>query len=741
MTNDTAWLLEESAFDAEHALAWEGLLTQGSGTLHIRGSLDEHLTGAPQNQDVLRMPGNVTAERFAATPAKWGTYLPGIFGPHPMLDREMINLPWFLELAPTVEGERLDVLRCDVRDWQRTLDLRDGVLTRTLTWHTQAGPVLQLTFERFVSAVTPRLVVQSLTVTTDRPVDVTLHAGIDADVRTSGYDHLTGVTFETDAGLRCIVRTDGGDEIRIASGLRDSANSTWTSHVKERRVEHTTRLRVSPDAPATVHKRTYVSDSRTADALPEPTFDQNDDALRAEHAAHWHARWEACDVVVEGDARSQRALRVALYHLLRCHVPDNPAVAIDAKGYAGDAYFGRFFWDTEMYMLPFYLYTDPRRARSLTDFRIQSLPGARANAAAYGYPGARFAWESDDTGRECCAAWPYRDHELHVTADVVYGVAHYARAAADPGYLSGPAKELLAEVARFWVARTDTRAGDDHPSLLGVMGPDEYTPLGSNNAYTNAMVSFALRLAAEHGACGADEARTFRAVADGLPVPRDENGVVLQCEEFPRLADPRFDALWPGREGGYANHVPMERIYRTKAMKQADVLMLMMLFPDAFTDDEVAAAWDTYLPWTTHDSSLSPGAHAIVACRLGRMDDAAAFWRACSDVDLDIEGGGAAQGIHIANAAAAWMVAVFGFAGLTSALWSDALRLRPRLPDGWTRLAFPLAWRGSRVHVDMQPGTTMVRHLDGPPLEVQCDGARRSLDQGGEILFGEKGGT
>jgi trehalose/maltose hydrolase-like predicted phosphorylase len=455
--------------------------------------------------------------------------------------------------------------------------------------------------------------------------------------------------------------------------------------------------------------------------------------LHAEHAEVWQERWQSCDVVVEGDERAQRALRVSLYHLLRAHVPNDDRVAIDGKGYAGEAYWGRYFWDTEMFLLPFYLYTAPECARTLVDYRVNTLAGARKNAHRYGYAGARYAWESDADGNECCPNWQYADHEVHVTADVVYGLAHYARAV-DDDYLRGRAAEVVVATARYWMQRLDWRVGEDHPSLLGVMGPDEYTPISNNNAYTNRLVKYALQLAAEVGDAGGasvEECQAFARAAEGLPIPRHDDGVLVwQCEGFDTLAEPRFDELWRDRSRTFAEQVSQEWLYRSKCLKQADVLMLMMLFPDEFSDAELRRAWDYYEPLTTHDSSLSACVHAIVACRLGLTNEAWRFWNSAASIDLEVEHGGAAEGVHISNAAGLWQIAVFGFAGMRTALQTDVLTFEPRLPAQWSRLAFPVVWKGARVLVDITRDRLSVVNRGEVAVPVRVRDETRTLEPG-----------
>jgi kojibiose phosphorylase len=742
------WAITETAYAAATGRAYEGLFTLGSGYLHVRGSLEEHLRALPQD-----------ANRPAASPepairkSQWGTYVPGVFGRHPHLNNQMLNLPWFLGLAPSVAGERLDLPESKVTDYCRELRLRDATLERTLRWHTRAGAVVTLTFARFVSAERPSLCVQRLTLASDRAVTVAVTADLDADVVTNGFDHFTAVTpaavpSATGGDLACTVVTNGDDTVEMRSRVI-SPPATWAGRMRPRGAALTADLRLAPGVQVVIEKRTAVATSRDLTKSPPEstlaaaaglTYDQ----LHAEHAARWAARWARTDVVIEGDPVSQYALRTSLFHLLRAHVTGDSRVAIDAKGYAGEGYCGRFFWDTEACLLPFFLYTDPPRARTLVDFRVNNLPGARANAKRYQFPGARYPWESDHRGVECCMGWQYADHQVHVTADVVYALAHYARATGDEAFLRGPAATVIVETARYWLQRVDWRPGEKHASLTGVMGPNEYHPLGHNNAYTNRLVRFSLELAAEIGAAGGatpEERKNFAATAAALPIMRAKDGVlVLEHEGFELLSEPQFERFWTDRSKGFGPHVTQERLYRSKGIKQADVIMMMMLFPKDFTDTEVRRAWDYYLPYTTHDSSLSACPHALVAKRLGLHDQAWKFWQRGSGNDLDVAHGHAADGLHIAGAGANWQMVVFGFAGLTTAMNSDLLSLDPRLPDHWQRLAFPMVWKQVPLGIDITLTATTVSNRGDRALEVRVWGVVKTVAAGGQAVFNHGSG-
>ena len=213
-------------------------------------------------------------------------------------------------------------------------------------------------------------------------------------------------------------------------------------------------------------------------------------------------------------------------------------------------------------------------------------------------------------------------------------------------------------------------------------------------------------------------------------MPRRADGLVLQSDHFESLAEPNFDEHWPDRKRPYAAQVGQERLYRSKNLKQADVLMLMFLFPEEFSDAEVRQAWDYYLPVTTHDSSLSAGVHSMIASRLGLKVDAWNYWLKSAFLDLDLNTEAAAEGVHIAGNGANWMVAVFGFAGFRYAIQSETLTFDPRLPDEWKRLAFPINWRGQQIFIDIKSEKLLLSNDSALPLEFYLGGHKHKLGAG-----------
>ena len=729
------WELIQEGFKPEEALAWEGLFTQGSGYIHVRGSMEEKLEDSPQNIQYLREAVNVSVEKFVDQRTKWGTYIPGMYSPHPLFSGEITNMPFCLGIDLYVDGERLDTVTSKIDGFKRTLDLKTALLTRSMIWKTKSGICLGLEYRRFADEVNKKLILQQVAITPDRDTILKVTAGLDADVRTNGHDHYKKVECGADKdGCHIDLYTDGENTAEVSSVM---SGGGWEKEVRERSCWQVKEFKLKMGEKLLLEKRSAYSTDRDLDALTsrqvlKKLSDKSFKELFSAHSRQWGDRWQTCDIRIAGDEESQLQTRVSLYHLLRAHVDDS-RVAIGAKGFAGDAYWGHFFWDTEMFMLPFFLYTDPKKAKTLTDFRIGCLEGSKQNAAEYGYRGARFAWQSNTSGKENLTKmlWQYRDNEIHVTGDVVYGLYHYAKATSDEAYLKKDAARTIIEVCRYWMDRIDLRNGK--PQILGVMGPDEYNPCTHNNSFTNRLAILCLQLGAGIGPLNGvtgQEVQSWKKTAAEIPIPRRADGLVLQSEDFELLAEPDFARYWPDRSKPYAAVVHQDRNYRSKSSKQPDVLMMMLLFANEFSTGELKAAWDYYEPLCTHDSSLSPGIHGIIALRLGIEDKVWKYWKYTAGLDLNIKKGKASQGIHIACCGATWQMLVFGFAGVRPATEKDILTMEPRLPDKWDKISFPLVWKGQKVEISIDHRQVTLNNKSNTPIKICLYGKQYGISAG-----------
>ncbi|MCK6529035.1 hypothetical protein L6R50_16240 [Myxococcota bacterium] len=468
----------------------------------------------------------------------------------------------------------------------------------------------------------------------------------------------------------------------------------------------------------------------------------------AAHAAAWAARWEDADVEVLGDDGATRALRFAAYHLVSAANPQDERVSIPARALTGPAYLGHVFWDTEVFMLPFFVFTHPPSARALLMYRWHTLDAARARARAMGYRGALYAWESADTGEEVTPPSVVdpegrrvriRNGELeqHVSAAVAFGAWQYAQVADDEEFLAGPGAEILLETARFWASRA-VRGEDGLYHVLEAIGPDEYHEAVDDNAYTNGMARWNLRkglevldwlrgrspdrlgVLEERLGLGGEEPAAWGEIAGAMYDGLDPaSGVIEQFRGYFGL-EPIDLAAHEPRSAPMDVLLGAERTRRSQVIKQADVVQLVHLLWDELPPRVREASFRYYEPRCGHGSSLSPPVHAVVAARIGDAELAARYFRQTAEIDLADNMGNAAGGVHAAALGGLWQAAVMGFGGLRAT--ASGLAISPRLPPGWRRLRFVARWRGARTVFCIGPGEVRVDVSGARGLRVGLDG-------------------
>jgi trehalose/maltose hydrolase-like predicted phosphorylase len=481
-------------------------------------------------------------------------------------------------------------------------------------------------------------------------------------------------------------------------------------------------------------------------------------AVLAAHEAAWNARWIASDILIEGDDESQRALRFAVYHLTSATNPEDDRVSIGARALTGDAYLGHVFWDTEIYLLPFYTAVWPEAARALLMYRFHTLPGARAKAAHFGFKGALYAWESADTGIETT---PERvvapdgtlvdiltgQMEHHISADIAYAVWQYWRATGDDDFFLRAGAEILLETARFWASRAVAEE-DGRRHIRHVIGPDEYHEDVDDNAFTNVMARWNIARALETmdllRARWPDRAAALReklALADDEladwrdAIARIVIGLDPATGVYEQFAG--FHTLEPLELAAYADRtVPIDVVIgreltqRSQVVKQADVVALIALLPEEFPGVMAETNFRHYEPRCAHGSSLSAGMHARVAARLGDTAMALRYLREAAALDLDLDPN-SAGGVRIAALGAVWQAVMLGFAGLD--LMSDTLGLDPRLPPQWRSLSFRVCWRGRSVAIRIAGKTVQATLVEGEAMELRIAAARRKLTAGAPL--------
>jgi trehalose/maltose hydrolase-like predicted phosphorylase len=478
-------------------------------------------------------------------------------------------------------------------------------------------------------------------------------------------------------------------------------------------------------------------------------------AVLARHEAAWGNRWHCSDVEVDGDAAAQQALRFAIYHLNSAANPADERVSIGARALTGDDYHGHVFWDTEIFLLPFYTLTWPEAARALLMYRFHTLDAARAKSVRMGWRGALYAWESADSGDETApeqVIGPDRQvidilsgkEEQHISADVAYAVWQYWQATRDEEFLRDAGAEIILETGRFWASRALPEA-DGYRHIRDVIGPDEYHEHVDDNAFTNVMARWNIRRAIDVAALlrerwpegwtnlsnrlGLDdtELNQWRLTADTIATGLDpKTGLFEQFAGYFALEEINL-ADYEGRSVPMDVVLGRDRTQRSQVIKQADVVALLGLLPEEFVGDAGTTNFHYYEPRCGHGSSLSRTMHGFVAARLGYSALALRYFRQAAAIDLADTHVAIDGGVHIAALGGVWLTAVFGFAGLS--LRSDGVAIDPQLPVGWQSLGFGLQWRGRRVkiRIDQVKQCLEATLEEGEPMTLVVTGTAREL--------------
>ena len=739
------WLLRKKGFrkGAKAIQVNETILTVGNGYLNIRGSLEE------------LPPGHCG-----------GMYLAGIYDKSESDVEELVKCPMWTDVSVWYEGEKFCLSCTEALAHEQILDMKKGLLHRKTTFKNTQGKILTLQTTKLAFMHDPHRGYLRVIVTPKNfSGQIRVLSGLNGEVFNRGYfprelyKHLQLERIEHGRNFMYLEMKTREQGIRIseAASWKMISNSgrmlQWEPRIYGEKFTSEITIDASKGHSYEFEKLAVVGTSRefSAGRMMKESICHLKDYVRIGaakeiegHLAAWNRLWEQADVRIDGDESAQKALRYNIYQLL-INAPVH-ATGVGAKFLSSEGYMGHVFWDTEIFILPFYIHNFPPVARNMLMYRYNTIPGALRNAEKSGCKGAKYAWESATTGEDVTPRFASKlektirliytgTEEDHIVSDVIYGVERYFRVTGDEEFLLSYGLEMVFLTARFWASRVVRNGGVYE--IRTVIGPDEFHEHVDNNAYTNFMVKWHLRLAAllyKHiGKTNAavlekvvgktslseDEPRQWLAISRKLKFTQNsESGLIEQFDGYFSLKD--YVILRHDREGRPVLPVGVNyrNIGRTQLIKQADVLLMMLLFPHSFSFEEKQVNYTYYEQRTAHKSSLSHCSHAMMGLAVTERVNAYRYFMKTALFDLENLHKNTELGIHAASVGGTWQTVIHGFAGLT--LKSDRIVLNPWLPKKWERLSFRVKWRDRDVHLDITHRDVSIRIDADADLSLPC---------------------
>jgi kojibiose phosphorylase len=743
MLSSEPWLIHEPAFDPEKLQAYESLFTLGNGYIGSRGVLEE-------------IP-------YDSLP---GTYIAGVFDKSISQVSEIVNLPNPVDLRIAIEGEKLDVKGMYIHYHRRSLDMRNGLLFRHSILANSRKERFDYQSVRFISSDDRHIGAIEIRI---KPLDadciLTVQDNINISVRNKGvltegrkkHFQVKEVRNEHCINYVCAKTQQSNIFYACATGLKITHRGNTSSGP-----DQSFDIRLKKNETLTLTKIFYVNASCNISqkTLREKAVKHLRKSMSAgfnklieKHTAKFQGLWRFSDIEISGDTQSQKALRFNIYHMLIAANPDVVDVSIGARTLSGEGYRGHIFWDTEIFLLPFYAYNFPAAARNMLMYRYNRLDAARRSARMKGFKGALFPWESADTGEDETPRWhkdfdgsiipiTTQDYEHHIVSDIAYGLWQYYRVTDDRKFMINHGAEILFETARFWASRVEYSSSKDIYEIKNVMGPDEFHGNVNNNSFTNGLAQWNLHVAAgfyndlvrrypdsaksikRKTGLKDSEPKKWQKIAEKIYIPFNrKKDIIEQFDGYFKKKDIKITNYDKYFMPEFPPDIPLSKVSGTQLVKQLDACMLLYLLPDKFSEQALKNTVSYYEERTVHKSSLSPSINSIMNLRSGDKLKAYQYFLNAVGADINMHQGNVAEGIHAASLGGSWQAVVFGFGGIS--VRENMLCISPILPDYWHRLLFHIQWHGSILHIRITHSyieITARQHKNKKPVQINIAG-------------------
>jgi len=741
------WKIIEQSFNPHHNKISESIFSLGNGRMGQRANFEEAYSGET-------LQGNYVAGVYYPDKTRVGWWKNG----YPEYFAKVINAANWIGIDVLIDGEQLDLAKCEVKDFRRELNMQEGYLQRNFTAKTDNGKVVEVEATRFCSiaddeagaikyTITPLNFSGSLVITPFIDGDV---VNQDSNYDEKFWDEVSKDIWANGGYVQMRTKKTG---FEVATGmyinvLQDDApiSLRFQPVTKEKYVAAKIEVHVNKGQSTTLIKYVANLSSQNHEAkslvgnlkeILTRISEKGFDTMLAEQAEAWAKKWQHNDIIIEGDVAAQQAIRFNIFQLNQTYTGEDDRLNIGPKGFTGEKYGGSTYWDTEAYCVPFYLATaDQKVTRNLLLYRYKQLGKAIDNAKLLGFKnGAALYPMVTMDGTECHNEWEITFEEIHRNGAIAYAIFNYVRYTGDEDYLADYGLEVLIAIARFWSQRVSWSGEKQQYVMLGVTGPNEYENNINNNWYTNKQATWCMQYAmdvAEKVKAAdpekyaalvrrinfneAEETARFKDIIAKMYFPYHEaEQVFLQQDGYMDKEQILVKDL-PASERPINQKWSWDRILRSCYIKQADVLQGIYFFEDQFDLETIRRNFDFYEPRTVHESSLSPCVHAILAAKLGDEARAYEFYLRTSRLDLDNYNNDTEDGCHITSMAGTWMSVVEGFGGMR--VKDGKLSFDPFLPGKWQSFSFNVGFRGTLLNIKVSRDGVQIKNLSGNETTV-----------------------
>ena len=758
------WKIIETRFESERGRDSESIFALGNGMMGQRANFEETYTG-----DSLQ-----------------GTYIAGIYYPdktvvgwwkvgYPEYFAKVPNTPSWTGIIVRINGEELDLAKCTVKSFRRELDMREGLLTRMFTAVMPSGPTVEVTAKRFLSISEPEsaAISYSIRITSgDGKIEIIpwLNANVYNEDANYGETFWENESAEHD-GLKSVLVAQTRKTAFVVATAMENTFELNGKPVKKKAVITTTNKTAHCAFSAdyadgdtfTVKKYVAVLSSfnHNADGLAKKAMVsagksavKGFDAMLDDHRRAWEKKWEHGDIVIKGDIDAQQGIRFNIFQLNQTYTGDDPRLNIGPKGFTGEKYGGSTYWDTEAFVLPFYLSTaDTHVARNLLLYRYKHLDKAIENARKLGFTGGAALYPMVTmNGEECHNEWEITFEEIHRNGAIAYAIYKYIRHTGDKNYLVEYGLEVLIALSRFWAQRCNWSEEKNQYVILGVTGPNEYENNVNNNWYTNTLARWTLKYTSDslewlktsssikYNAMVARtsldtqcELSLWKEIINNMYLPvHHDLGIFLQQDGFMDKVQQTVTDLSPA-ERPLNQHWSWDRILRSVFIKQADVLQGIYFFEDEFEEETIRRNYDFYEPRCVHESSLSASIHSVLSARLHDTEKAYKLYLRTARLDLDDYNREVKEGLHITSMAGTWLAIVEGFGGMR--ICDERVCFNPVIPAAWESYSFIISYRSNPLRVEVNGSAVNVVNLSKASIPIAVYGEKMILLPGKEKEF------